>query len=211
MPVKAIIFDCDGTLVDSETLAAEVIVAMLAERGHRLCLDSTLREFRGCRFAHYAEMMCLRHPEFDVDSFTTEFRARSLYAIRARLRPMDGALELVSRLEIDKCVASNGPRQKIETSLQVTGLLRYFSGRIVSAYELGSWKPAPALIEHAAALMGISPQDCLLVEDSLAGIEAGLAAGVRVAGFRLDARRRSQLGAKITLIEHLSQIHDLLD
>jgi HAD superfamily hydrolase (TIGR01509 family) len=92
-------------------------------------------------------------------------------------------VDFVRGLDLPKCVASNGPRSKIETCLSTVGLLDEFQGLIVSAYEVQSWKPSPILIESAARLLGLSATQCLLVEDSVPGVLAGLGAGAQVAGY----------------------------
>ncbi|BAL27360.1 HAD-IA family hydrolase [Azoarcus sp. KH32C] len=114
------------------------------------------------------------------------------------------------RLGLDKCVASNGPRDKIETCLRTTGLLPHFTDRIVSAYEIGSWKPEPQLVWHAAEVMQVEPARCLLVEDSRAGGEAGLAAGVQVVGYRLDRELRAHLGTRIHHADELAKVGEIL-
>jgi HAD superfamily hydrolase (TIGR01509 family) len=121
--------------------------------------------------------------------FVPEFRRRTAAAFRDELLPMPGAAELVESLAIPYCVASSGPREKIELSLSITGLLPLFIGRIVSSYEVGSWKPDPGLFLHAARIMNVAPGECAVVEDSLPGFEAGLAAGMRV--FALCGRQQA--------------------
>jgi HAD superfamily hydrolase (TIGR01509 family) len=210
MNIEAIIFDSDGTLVDSETLSAQVIADLLADSGVVLPHEEILARFRGCRFAQFAGALLEEFPVMDVDRLTHEFRSRSSALFAARLQAMDGALELVSGLTIEKCVASNGPRDKIELCLGVTGLLPHFAGRIASAYEVGSWKPEPGLIVHAASMLATPLRNCLLIEDSYAGVEAGLAAGVNVVGFRLHADVRRALSRQVPVIQDLLQVRDLI-
>jgi len=180
--IKGVIFDSDGTLVDSENVAAALLHKMLLERGIELPESEVLRRFRGVQFAVFIAGLCSEYPSLDGEPFMVAFRERSLDAFRQGLQPMPGAKAFVAGLDLPKSVASNGPRLKIETCLGQAGLLEHFE-HIASAYEVRSWKPAPGLIIEAARLLGLEPHECLLVEDSVAGAEAGLAAGAQVAGF----------------------------
>ncbi|XXY14999.1 HAD-IA family hydrolase [Sorangium sp. So ce216] len=125
------------------------------------------------------------------------------------LRPMDGALALVSALSIPFCVASSGPREKIELSLSVTGLSPFFSGRIFSSYEVGAWKPDPGLFLHAAGAMGIPPSGCVVVEDSGPGIAAGLAAGMTVVALQGE-RSEERVADGVRVMRSLSELPGLL-
>lgn len=186
MNIDGIIFDNDGTLVDSEHLAAGLLQRMLAERGVPMAADEVLARFRGVQFAHFMAHVGELDPGFAIEPFVESFRQRSLELFRAGMAPMPGALEFVQGLQVPSCVASNGPRNKIETTLHAAGLLPWFKERIVSAYEVQSWKPAPGLILAGCDLLGLAPERCLLVEDSHAGVQAGLAAGVQVVGYGVD-------------------------
>jgi HAD superfamily hydrolase (TIGR01509 family) len=204
--IEGIIFDSDGTLVDSETLAARAISQILTDAGAALPVDAILERFRGSRFALFAESLLQDFPVMGADEFAREFRHRSATLFASELQPMNGALELVSTITIEKCVASNGPRDKIEACLGVTRLLPHFAGRIASAYEIGAWKPDPDLILYAAAMMGVPARRCLLVEDSLAGIQAGLSAGVNVVGYRIGPATQAALARQVPVIRELAEV-----
>jgi HAD superfamily hydrolase (TIGR01509 family) len=206
--IEGIIFDSDGTLVDSETLSARAIGEILADAGVPVSPDEILERFRGCRFALFAQALLHDYPVASIEDFTHAFRERSAALFSTELQPMNGALELVSAITIEKCVASNGPRDKLEKCLGVTGLLPHFTDRVVSAYEVGSWKPEPGLIRHAVALMGLAPERCVLVEDSLAGAQAGMAAGVSVVGYRLSAQTQNALNHSVPVIQELSELRN---
>lgn len=208
--IQGVIFDSDGTLVDSETLSARVIVALLDERGIGMGYDEALRRFRGSKFAKFAAALALDRGLTDIPAFTAAFRDRSRALYARELQPMPGALELVAALTLPKCVASNGPRDKLDTCLHASGLAPYFAGRVFSAYEVGSWKPAPGLILHAARAIGVAPASCLLVEDSVAGIEAGLAAGVHVVGYRLEPDVLARLSRPVRVVDDLRDVHRLI-
>ena len=207
--IDALIFDCDGTLVDSERLSAELLVRLLGERGVRTTLEAILPIYRGERFQDVVEQLGRLYPQVAPADFLADSRRRSLPWLRARLQPMPGAVELVRRLRVAKCVASNGPREKIETSLDCAGLLDDFRGGVISAYEVGAWKPDPELIRHAARRMGVAPEHCLVVDDSLPGLRAGLAAGAQAVGLgELDI---SKLSGEIERARDMRELERLLD
>jgi HAD superfamily hydrolase (TIGR01509 family) len=113
-------------------------------------------------------------------------------------------------LHLPFCVASSGPREKIELSLRATGLLPYFRGRIFSAYELGSWKPEPDLFLHAAKVMAVAPARCAVVEDSVKGVRAGIAAGMAVFGYAHPENKARLDYPNVKLFEHMDELLDFL-
>lgn len=210
MKIDGIIFDSDGTLVDSETLSAGVIVGILQEHGVDISHSIILEKFRGGRFSEFASSLLNDFDVLGVSTFTALFRERSAEVFATDLKPMPGAVELLQSLNVEKCIASNGPRDKIEACLGATNLLPFFKGRIASAYDVGSWKPSPDLILHAAAMMDVPPSNCLLVDDSVAGVEAGIAANVRVVGYRLTPEMQSTLSQPVNVIEDLLSLGDII-
>ncbi len=117
------------------------------------------------------------------DTFVPELRARMAILFRSELRSIDGIESVLDHLEVPYCVVSNAPVEKIRLTLGVTGLLPRFESRIFSAYDVNIWKPDPGLYLHAAATMGARPERCIVIEDSVPGVEAGVAAGMHVFGF----------------------------
>jgi len=105
---------------------------------------------------------------------------------RSDLQAIEGVHSALERIDFPTCVASSGPREKILLSLELTGLLSRFTDRIFSAYEVGSWKPDPGLFLHAASALGVKPEACVVIEDSLPGVQAGIAAGMRVYAYTPD-------------------------
>ena len=203
-PIEAVIFDCDGTLVDSVTLATEVLVGYLGDLGHAVSASAV-----GERFACGRMSELLADLERSLgcalpDDFVGELRRRRDEAMRARLRPIDGARELVAGLTVPLAVASNGPRDQTTLSLELTGLLPFFRDRVFSAYDVGSWKPDPGLLLHAATALGVEPARCLVVEDAGPGVEAALAAGMRVLAL-CESRWPSDF---VRGIRHLSEVRD---
>ncbi|MGZ8219422.1 HAD-IA family hydrolase [Methylomagnum sp.] len=183
MRYDAIIFDCDGTLVDSEVLGNRVLVECINELGLDYTLEEALAQFTGRKMGDTLALVEQRLGRRLPDDFLPELRQRMAVAFEAELRPIAGVEALLRELRVPFCVASNGPSDKMAVSLRATGLLPYFEGRIVSAYDIGSWKPEPGLFLHAADVLDVRPERCAVVEDSLLGVRGGVAAGMTVFGF----------------------------
>jgi HAD superfamily hydrolase (TIGR01509 family) len=204
---KLVIFDCDGVLVDSETLGNNVFAEMLAIYGHQISADESEGRFRGMEM-----VKCLKILERETgiilpESFETDLRQRMSSVFQTQLKPVKGALRLVESLRIPFCVASSGPRKKIEENLQFTNLYAHFVGKIFSAYEIGSWKPDPGLFLAAARHFGVAPKDCIVVEDSHVGISAGIAANMTV--LALDATaENSSLGTANKVFGSLDEVRE---
>ncbi|MDB5742476.1 MAG: HAD-superfamily hydrolase subfamily variant 3 [Polaromonas sp.] len=211
--IKAIIFDCDGTLVDSETPGLDVLYDEAVKLGLDISREEAHAEFRGKRMALCVESigrrLLERTPTFDAE-FTTQVRKAMAARFSEGLNPMPGAVMLVSRLHLPYCVATNGPRERAELTLGLTGLLPYFVNRIFCAYEVGFWKPSPKLFLHAAAALSVEPRYCAVIEDSLPGIRAGLAAGMQVFSLCRPETVPTDLAVRVKHISSLSEVDFLL-
>jgi HAD superfamily hydrolase (TIGR01509 family) len=207
--MRGIIFDCDGTLVDSEKLGIEVLVQAATEQGVRITVADAFLRYKGANMADCVADLEMRLSRRLPQDFVPKVRERTAEAFRSQLRPIDGALDLVRSIDGPMCVASSGPREKIELSLSLAGLLPFFEGRIFSSYDVGHWKPDPGLFLHAAQVLGVAPQHCSVVEDSLPGIRAGLAAGMRVFAFQPSGIEPGML-ARTVVIERLADLANLL-
>ncbi len=187
-----VIFDCDGVLVDSEPLANAALSEALAELGLRLSVEETMEHFMGRSRAHMLARTAQLLGRPVPVSFAEDFATARDAAFWRELEPVEGIEEALDALDaagFATCVASSGDHAKMRLTLALTRLYGRFEGRIFSATEVAQGKPAPDLFLHAAAQMGFEPEDCVVVEDSPAGVEAGRAAGMRVLGFgeELDA------------------------
>ena len=185
-PIELVIFDCDGVLVDSEVLGNRVLVDYLSEMGMSFPLEEAVSKFRGCKIADLVTEVERRFACSLPESFVVDFRARMAEAFKTELKAIDGIATAIEAIKLPMCVASSGPRAKIELSLTVTGLISHFKGCIFSAYEIKSWKPDPGLFLHAARTMGVEPKNCIVIEDSILGVQAAVAAGMRVLGYATD-------------------------
>lgn len=179
-PIHAVLFDCDGTLVDSEDLGNEVLLGLVRRYGIPLSEKDIRLGFRGGRFPDYIAKLESLAGHALPEPFIPEYRSLYRQALATRLQPVDGANALLASLTLPVAVVTNGQRAWTEKHLQVTGLLPYFAGRIFSAHEVGSWKPDPRLYLHAAQTLEKDPAHCAVIEDSLPGIQAGVAAGMQV-------------------------------
>lgn len=209
MSIDAVLFDCDGTLIDSEVLAMETYVEFAAGEGTPMTMQQAHELFAGEKMANSINKMETWIGRSVGADFERAIRARMAEMFKARLQPIDGAAELLAGLRMPFCVVSNGPRSKMELTLGVTGLDAHLGGRIFSAYEVGTWKPQPGLFLHAAKALGVAPERCAVVEDTRLGIDAGLAAGMRVFGLSRDGVQREWPGS-VTVIRHLLELRDHL-
>jgi len=197
LPLELVIFDCDGVLVDSESLGCRTLIELAAECGVDIDLEEALHLFQGRKMSVCVDEIERRRGAPVPDSFVTTVRTRMADAFRRELKAIDGVRSVLDAINLPYCVASSGPREKIQLSLELTGLLPLFADRIFSAYEVGSWKPDPGLFLHAAKAMGAAPAACAVIEDSTPGVEAGIAAGMQVFAYTPagDPLNLSQKGA----------------
>jgi HAD superfamily hydrolase (TIGR01509 family) len=210
MGYKAIIFDCDGTLVDSERVGNQVLIECLAEQGLQLELDDALRLFAGRKMADTLSIAEEKLGKTLPLQFVSQLRERMKQAFLEKLEAMPGTHELLRRISLPICIASNGPMDKMLVSLEVTGLLQFFQGRVYSGYECNSWKPDPGLFLYAAKAMGVNPKECAVVEDSIHGVTAGILAGMDVFGYapKGNASVLEALGA--TSFQHMTDLLALI-
>jgi len=176
--IKGIIFDCDGTLVDSEHLFNRALSLKLAGRGISLTADQLVTRFRGVKFA---VVLATLEQEFSVtldDTFVNDYRSLVEVFFKKELKACDGVLETLKQIQLPMAVASNGPLEKIKMAIKVTGLNNYFDQHLYSAYDVNSWKPAPGLFLHAANQLNLTASECLVVEDSEVGIDGAIAANM---------------------------------
>jgi len=181
-----IIFDCDGVLVDSEPLVQRVEMAMIAELGWPITREEMFDEHLGRDWAT-VETNIERHIGRPLPPDFNERRiAATKEAFKRELRPVEGigaAIATLTSRGHRMCVASSSARWRIEFALGITGLLEIFNNHIYSASEVPNGKPAPDLFLHAADRMSAGPTDCVVVEDSPAGVAAARAAGMSVIGY----------------------------
>jgi HAD superfamily hydrolase (TIGR01509 family) len=200
---ELVIFDCDGVLVDSEGIGNAVLAQAATREGAEISAEEALHLFRGLKMAECVVEIERRSGRRVRDDFVADLRRAMAVAFETELRAVAGIREALAAITLPVCVASNGPMSKMTHTLGLTGLLDHFEGRIFSAYDVGAWKPDPGLFLHAARSFGAEPSRCVVVEDSLSGIRAANAAGMRVLGYTAgDACAVSELGAECADLFH---------
>jgi HAD superfamily hydrolase (TIGR01509 family) len=144
------------------------------------------------------------------ESFASDYETHTFEIFHRELKAVNGVRDLLMRLPNPTCVASSGDHKKIKTNLTITGLYSNFEGRIYSAHDVERGKPFPDLFLHAASSMGYEPSQCVVIEDSVPGVQAGKAAGMKVFGYseRTSDEELAQAGA-ITF-SHMSELLNLI-
>jgi HAD superfamily hydrolase (TIGR01509 family) len=192
---KCVIFDCDGTLIDSEKLCCQALVNVFAQFNVSLSLEDCYAHFQGGKLADILMDTQQRLGlTISIDTLEPLYRTELEALFQRFLKPMDGASELIQFLKnqgVEFCIASNAPKERVESSLAMTGMLDDFKGKIFSAFDANSWKPEPDLIMYTAMNMGFLPNECIYVDDTIKGIEAGVRAGIQ--SFRLRPNLPSTL------------------
>jgi HAD superfamily hydrolase (TIGR01509 family) len=218
MPIAALIFDLDGTLVDSEAPGLDVLHQMAADLGAPWGREEMHARFGGVPMARcvstIARHVSVQHQPLDEVTFLKQLRLNMAARFREGLYEIPGALVLLQRLQaMNKpfAIGTNGPREKAEITLGITGLRAFFGERLFCAPEVGSFKPEPGLFLHAAAALGVTPSACGVVEDSLPGIQAGLAAGMQVFSLHRCQGLPAEVAERVQFIDDLHQLHAWLE
>lgn len=204
---EAVIFDCDGVLVDSEYLCHLGLSQALQAEGIPESAAALFREFQGVELALIFSAVVRRHGRALPADFETRYRAVVAQLFEQELRPTPGIEKVLQKLTLPYCVASNGPRAKMEHSLGLTGLRDYFGEHLYSAYEVGIWKPDPGLFLAASSGLGVEPSRCLVVEDSAVGLQAALAAGMSALHYRPGGGGDS---GDVPVVAELAELPELL-
>jgi HAD superfamily hydrolase (TIGR01509 family) len=185
----AILFDCDGVLVDSEPIVNRLIWEMLIELGIDISLEDSIQRFLGKAIREELDAIAEMRGAPLPPNWVSTFQARRNVLLEAEVEavPHIGhAIDVLSRLGLPMAVASGADRMKVELQLNRTGLIEHFQPtdvRIFSATEVARSKPAPDVYLLAASSLGVSPSRCLVIEDSPTGVTAGHAAGMTVLAY----------------------------
>jgi HAD superfamily hydrolase (TIGR01509 family) len=176
-----VIWDCDGVLIDSERLAVRTESQILTELGWPLTEADVVELFVG-RSSRHMQTVIEEKLGRPVD-WKVQFEQRVREACERELEPVEGVIDALDAIDIPSCVASSSSHAMLNFKLGLTGLAERFAGRIYSADDVAHGKPDPAVFLFAATSMGVAPERCAVIEDSVSGVEAGVAAGMSVFAF----------------------------
>lgn len=180
---KCIIFDCDGVLIDSESIAIGVLVDMANKLGANMDFKESLIDLKGKSLNLCMSLIANKIVKPLSENFEKEYRANTFKAFKEKIQPIKGIKDVLEQLELPFCVASSGPENKIRLNLEITGLLPFFENSIFSCYTIQKWKPEPDIFLWAAKTMGYTPKECLIIEDSVSGVMAAKRGGFDVFGY----------------------------
>lgn len=175
-----VIFDCDGVLIDSEIISAQMLIDVLAERGVQIDLAYVAKHFLG---RSYPTVMETIRQEFNLilpADFEADYRAKLLERFERELQVMPGVADVIASIGVRYCIATSSSPMRAAKSLDMVGLGHLANDHLFTSTLVARGKPAPDLFLYAAQKMGVDPAHCLVIEDSLTGIRAGLAAGMVV-------------------------------
>ncbi len=212
--VELAIFDCDGVLVDSETISNDVLARALTDEGLPTTLPEARRQFQGLLLAEVVQRAEQQLGRPLPDGWLAAYERARDDAFTRELRAVPGAAGAVARISaagVRVCVASQGKLEKTRLSLGVTGLRELFgAGALFSAYDVPRGKPHPDLFLHAAASMGTKPSRCVVVEDTPSGVAAAVTAGMRVFGYVADGDEPALRAAGAEVLRSMDELPELL-
>ncbi len=180
---QLIIFDCDGVLIDSEIIASRIEAQVANELGHNISADEICTKYMGMPHRVLWQNIFAEIGKTMPEDFLELQKQRLVKAFAQELKPIDKIAETLANLPMAKCVASSTHKTQLIENLRTTNLLNFFENNVFSVSEVEKPKPHPDVFLFAAKEMGFDTNDCLVIEDSVPGIRAAKAAGMRVFGF----------------------------
>lgn len=178
-----VIFDCDGVLIDSQVIQCRIDAAELTRLGFPVTAEELARRFIGTATKDMQFQIETTLGRSLPNDFETTRDCLVDAAYRTELKAVKGVVEVLGRINLPLCVASNAQLARLKEVLALTGLLSFFEPHVFGADLVARPKPAPDLFLYAAACFDVSPSRCVVIEDSETGIQAAKAAGMRVLGF----------------------------
>ena len=215
MKTKLVIFDCDGVLVDTEAIANNRMAELFTDYGFAISGSDCRKRFQG----KLMEDVCRQVAELAGKSYDPSFpkmiRDTVAETLANGVEPIPGVIDLVHKIVesgIPYCVASSGSVSKMHLTLGHVGLLPFMKGRLFSAQDVARGKPHPDVFIAAAGAMNLSCTNAVILEDSVSGVQAGVASGARVLGYAgdpfTDGSALADAGAEI--FHHMDEVPDLI-
>lgn len=177
--IELVIFDCDGVVIDSEVLSARVLISMLRDLNINIDKRYVQQHFLGCSFKTVSEKVATAFGVNLPNQFENDYRKILVTMFAEHLQATTGIHEVLKNLNVPFCIATSSSRSRTKKALQAVNFESIFKD-IFTSEEVTSGKPAPDLFLHAAASMEVLPQNCLVIEDSSAGVQAALSANMQV-------------------------------
>lgn len=212
--IELVIFDCDGVLVDSEVISNGVLARALTAEGLPTTLAQARREYQGLLLSEVVQRAQQGLGRALAEDWVKRFEHDRAEAFHLELQPVSGAASIVQRVKdagIPVCVASQGALQKTRMTLGLTGLRSLFpANTLFSGQQVPRGKPHPDLFLHAAATMGAKPSRCVVVEDTVSGVTAAVAAGMRAIGYAADSDETALRRAGAEILHILVGLPEML-
>ena len=196
---KLVIFDCDGVLVDSEPIINRIFAETLTEAGFPITYREVTQKFIGKSLKTCLEIIETSYNKPLPKNFIELCKETEIAPLQQELQPVSGIIEVLEQLTLPKCVASNSSHRHIQLVLKLTEIIHQFDGKLYSANDVSRPKPFPDVYLYAAEQMNTNPEHCVVIEDSVPGVQAGYAAGMTVFGYaqHSDPTALTDAGAKI--------------
>ena len=213
----AIIYDCDGTLIDSEHIAGTVCAEALTSVGIPMTMEQFNTRFTGIPAARTWEILKAEIPFSLPEGFNEAINAEIYRRFETELHPIPGAAEAIATIGGNRAVASSTRLPQLKANLEKTGLAPLFGPHIYSATQVARGKPSPDVFLFAASQIGVDPAYAVVIEDSVAGVIAGRRAGMRVIGFHGASNGVTDLDAKLVeagaavVVSHMHELPDAVE
>ena len=213
MSASLVIFDHDGVLVDSESIAMELLADISTVLGYPLTVDQAFARYLGTSFGFVVEDLRAQGATIDAEELHDSFHRDLFDAFRVRLTAIPGIPELLDALTSSDqpiAIASSGSSERVNLGITSTGIDHHFADAVITtADHVTRGKPFPDLFLTTAERAGVAPSECIVIEDSPFGVEAAQRAGMRVIGFAYQTPE-DRLAAADWVVRDMREAHRLL-
>jgi phosphoglycolate phosphatase len=204
-----LIFDLDGVLVDSEPISDRLFNECLQADGFTIDAAFSNKYFLGRSLRDCLVSLEEHYGRLPSEGVLENYASRIVVALREELEPIPFIPEVLTQLPNPKCIASGSEPERIALSLEVTGLRHHFA-QITSSYEVANGKPEPDVFLKAAEKMGYTPEHSIVIEDSIFGVRAGVAAGMHVLCFQPNPAHAYEVPAGVVVFDSMQQLPELV-